>query len=326
MASYPVEIRRCRHVKTSGTQCGSPALKDKELCYFHEQNHPEPVEFYLGDEPGCASRNVLPVFEDAHSIQSVIRLVVQLLLAQKIHRKDAGLMLYALQIASGNLKAMMAEKAKPTQVVVEPEKATGTPLGMTPWSASGRGHDPEDGEDVEEEGREDAEEEDGEGEVRDVPAPAPTAEALYFGPTLEEISTIREKWDKGELFGPDEIEKNFLFDGPVPLLITVRRVGAERDAKRPCEFPHSQTPDGQGLPPGTIQACQAWSARAEFPCLGNHETWGRTGSPTIYAAGESHPNVEKHDVRMGHPAALAENRGQGVFPGSGTFYNGFTLS
>src|ERR1035437_1896308 len=38
-------------------------------------------------------------------------------------------------------KLMQAEKAKPTQVVVEPDKAAETPLGMTPWSATGQGHD-----------------------------------------------------------------------------------------------------------------------------------------------------------------------------------------
>ena len=32
-----------------------------------------------------------------------------------------------------HLKLMQAEKAKPTQVVVEPDKAAETPLGMTPW-------------------------------------------------------------------------------------------------------------------------------------------------------------------------------------------------
>ncbi len=28
------------------------------------------------------------------------------------------------------------------------------------------------------------------------------------------------------------------------------------------------------------------------------------GNPKLHAAVESHPNVEKHDVRMGHPAAI----------------------
>jgi hypothetical protein len=250
MASYPVEIRRCRHVKTNGTQCGSPALKGKELCYYHEQNHPEPVEFYLDDEPGCASQMVLPVFEDAHSIQTVIRRVVQLLLAQKIARKDAGLLLYALQIASGNLKTMQTEKAKPTQVVVEPEKAAETPLGMTPWSASGQGHDPEEDE-------EDDCEEDGEGEAHDVPAPPPTAEEYYDALTLEERIMIREKWDKEGLLDPLELEEHLLHDAPDPLLLTIARFCRERDVRNRRECAWDERPPAGGA----IQASQARSAR-----------------------------------------------------------------
>ena len=45
-----------------------------------------------------------------------------------------------------HLKMMQAEKANPTQVVVEPDKATETPLGMTPWSATGQGHDQDEAE------------------------------------------------------------------------------------------------------------------------------------------------------------------------------------
>src|ERR1017187_9930221 len=45
-----------------------------------------------------------------------------------------------------HLKLMQAEKAKPTQVVVEPDKATETPLGMTPWAATGQGHDQDEAE------------------------------------------------------------------------------------------------------------------------------------------------------------------------------------
>jgi hypothetical protein len=45
-----------------------------------------------------------------------------------------------------HLKLMQAEKAKPTRVVVEPDKAAETPLGMTPWSASGQGHDQDEAE------------------------------------------------------------------------------------------------------------------------------------------------------------------------------------
>jgi hypothetical protein len=252
MASYPVEIRRCRHVKTNGTQCGSPALKGKELCYYHEQNRPVAAELYIDGERYSDGSIMLPPFEDAHSIQTVIRHVVQLVLTRRIERKDAGLLLYALQIASGNLKTMQLEKARPTQVVMEPEKAGETPLGMTPWSVSGQGHDPEEGE--EDAGGEEV-------KAQNPPAPLPTADELYAAMTVEQRMMIREKWGKKGLLDPQEFEDYLLHDSPDPLLLTTRRLCAERDRRIQSESPNAQTPDDQALPPGTIQACRARSAR-----------------------------------------------------------------
>jgi len=143
MASYPVEIRRCQHIRVNGTQCGSPALRDEKFCYYHKQYRPQRVEFY-GEDPDPMGAMNFPVFEDAHSIQAVVREVAQYLMQKRIEPKTAGLVLYAMQIASSNLRQMQAEKPRPTQVVVEPEKVAETPMGMTPWSASGEGHDPED--------------------------------------------------------------------------------------------------------------------------------------------------------------------------------------
>jgi hypothetical protein len=230
MASYPIEIRRCRHVKTNGTQCGSPALKGKELCFYHDQNRPQPVELYIDGERYCDSQIVLPVFEDAHSIQTVIRQVVQLMLTRRIDRKDAGLLLYALQIASGNLKMMQAEKAKPTQVVVEPEKAAETPLGMTPWSATGQGHDPDEGEEKDSDGDEAEGDQAGgeETEAQNSPAPPPSPEELYAALTLEERRAFRKKLGKDGLLPPGEFEDYLLHDGPDPLLLAITRLHAER--------------------------------------------------------------------------------------------------
>ncbi len=93
---------------------------------------------------GKASKILVPVFEDAHSIQTMVRQVVMLMLEDKIDDKKAGRVLYALQIASANLKRMEAEKPRPVQVVVDPAKVGETPLGMTPWSGNGKGHELED--------------------------------------------------------------------------------------------------------------------------------------------------------------------------------------
>ena len=211
MASYPIEIRRCRHVKTNGTQCGSPALKDKELCYYHEQNRPEPVELYIDGERYCDSQIVLPVFEDAHSIQTVIRQVVQLMLTRRIERKDAGLLLYALQIASGNLKTMQAEKARPTQMVVEPEKTAETPLGMTPWSATGQGHD------LEEAGVE-------AGLALDRPA---SVEECYAAMSNDERRALTMGFEKLEVIHRADIQDRICNGGPDPLLRVMKRLREE---------------------------------------------------------------------------------------------------
>src|ERR1700720_3455440 len=112
------EAPRCRHIKVNGTQCGSPAVRSKSFCYYHLQHRPILAECY-SDGEYSTGEILLPVFEDAHSVQSVIRKVVQMVLQKRIERKTASLLLYALQIASSNLKRMELEKPQPEQVVID---------------------------------------------------------------------------------------------------------------------------------------------------------------------------------------------------------------
>jgi len=118
---------RCQHIKVSGVQCGSPALRKKSFCFYHQQNRPLTVECY-SEGQYATGEIALPVFEDAHSIQTVIRQVVQLVLQKRIERKTASLLLYALQISSSNLKRMELEKPQPDEVVTDPEAVSETPL------------------------------------------------------------------------------------------------------------------------------------------------------------------------------------------------------
>ncbi len=112
---------RCRHIKVSGTQCGSPALRKKSFCFYHQQNRPLTVDCYYNPEEYATGEIALPVFEDAHSIQTVIRQIVQMVLQKRLERKTASTLLYALQIASSNLKRMELEKPQPEQVVIDLE-------------------------------------------------------------------------------------------------------------------------------------------------------------------------------------------------------------
>jgi hypothetical protein len=130
---YPAEIRRCQHIKMNGTQCGSPALKSGKLCYHHQECRPERVKV-RGDGNKTVGQILFPVFEDATAIQMVVRQVAMMVLEKKIDAKSAGLVLYACQIASTNLRQMEDEKPRPVQVVVDTKNVAETPLGMTPWS------------------------------------------------------------------------------------------------------------------------------------------------------------------------------------------------
>ncbi len=120
MSSSSLEAARCRHIKVNGTQCGSPALRHKKFCFYH-QDRPSVIECY-SDGPYATGQIALPVFEDAHSIQTVIRQVVQMVLQKRLERKTASLLLYALQIASSNLKRIDLEKPQPEQVVIDVQK------------------------------------------------------------------------------------------------------------------------------------------------------------------------------------------------------------
>jgi len=127
---------RCRHIKVNGTQCGSPALRSKLFCFYHQKERPCPLPCY-SDIEYATGEITLPFFEDAHSIQAVIRQVVQMVLQKRLQQKTASLLLYALQIASSNLKRMELEKPQPEQVVTDLEPVTPDEAWQAPIARSG---------------------------------------------------------------------------------------------------------------------------------------------------------------------------------------------
>jgi hypothetical protein len=95
-----MHIPRCQHVKVNGTQCGSPALSGKKRCYFHQRHQLKPAHDSAFD---------FPVLEDANAIQVALIQVIRAIADNKIETKRAGLLLYALQTASFNLKRASLE-------------------------------------------------------------------------------------------------------------------------------------------------------------------------------------------------------------------------
>lgn len=81
----------CRHIRTSGGRCRSAALANESYCYYHLTQRRLSITLEL------------PPLEDRHSIQVAVSRVLTSLAAGLIDRRDAGMYLYGIQIASSNL-------------------------------------------------------------------------------------------------------------------------------------------------------------------------------------------------------------------------------
>jgi len=88
---------RCQHTKINGSPCAAPARSGRNYCVFHDAAHAK--------QPDGALRMI----EDAMSLQYALFQVMRLLTDKAVDTKRAALMLYALQIASSNLKRLHEE-------------------------------------------------------------------------------------------------------------------------------------------------------------------------------------------------------------------------
>jgi hypothetical protein len=123
-------VPRCQHVKVNGTQCGSPALNCRRLCFFHERMHRERVKIA---RQNTTYRFDLPLLEDANCVQVALMKVIQMLGAGSVDHKTAGLMLYGLQTASINLRHCDLEADDVTEVVINRDNVHRTDLGGPQW-------------------------------------------------------------------------------------------------------------------------------------------------------------------------------------------------
>jgi hypothetical protein len=160
MSLYPPNIPRCQHIKVNGTQCGSPALHRRKYCFFHQQWRQEHIN--LSGRNRRRTILDLPVLEDANSIQISIMQVMRLILSGQIDAKTAGLLLYALQTASINLRRTEFEPSIREECVIHPGDVRDTMLGENLWEREDFEEDDEDaGADADE--GEDEDEDDDEG-------------------------------------------------------------------------------------------------------------------------------------------------------------------
>lgn len=138
---------RCRHIHASGSQCGSPALRNEPFCYHHHTTR----------RPKAATRRPhtdepqpfdLPLVEDRASALAAASRILQLIAANDIEPARAGKLLYNLQLITKLLPRESASEpdlaAPPPTVlvteIVEDEVhgliASQTEMPSTPQAAS----------------------------------------------------------------------------------------------------------------------------------------------------------------------------------------------
>ncbi len=97
-------MRTCEYVKPNGEFCGSPATRGRDYCHWHLTCVARRLRAEKQEATQDRTPLVLPPLEDANSVQLAVMMVMDAMLRHRIAPKMSGQLLYALQIASSNLK------------------------------------------------------------------------------------------------------------------------------------------------------------------------------------------------------------------------------
>ncbi|MGA8431862.1 MAG: hypothetical protein WB729_18705 [Candidatus Sulfotelmatobacter sp.] len=125
-------VPRCQHIKINGTQCKCPALRRRRLCYFHRRFLEQRAR--IAADQFAQRPFETPVLEDANSVQMALMQVMQMIAMRRIERKDAGMLLYALQTAAVNMRATKFETYKATDVVIDRSTVRWTQIDGPQWA------------------------------------------------------------------------------------------------------------------------------------------------------------------------------------------------
>ncbi|HZU42656.1 MAG TPA: hypothetical protein VE994_08295 [Terriglobales bacterium] len=95
-------VSRCHYINSDGRHCGSPALREDDYCYFH-QNWRENELRRLRGLPPCVA---IPDMHDENSVEGAFTELVRLMLTDQIDDTRAGQLLHALQTSAADLEQL----------------------------------------------------------------------------------------------------------------------------------------------------------------------------------------------------------------------------
>jgi hypothetical protein len=106
----------CRHIKTDGRKCGSPAQRGEYYCYYH---HPKHLRAARAVKPRYFLE--VPLLEHRGAIRAAIAETLRALADGEIDVKLAGRLLYALQLTTSEKKGTpLVEQSSPRYLKIAP--------------------------------------------------------------------------------------------------------------------------------------------------------------------------------------------------------------
>lgn len=134
--------QECRHIKTNGLRCESPALRGTPFCYFHTRLHRpvSPGQTHIWDDVK------IPFLQDQASVQIALTEILGALLSSRLDPPRARLCLYGLQIASQNVDCAtifrsipcVPSPSPPTAKTLRPKDSSANGLRIAPLASSAR--------------------------------------------------------------------------------------------------------------------------------------------------------------------------------------------
>lgn len=152
MTTQNFTIPICRHLKTNGIRCQSPALNGETFCYFHlrlHKDHPAPMTAQqiidtwhegskdamlgAGEDPYAIARAYphqnefnFPPLEDADSIQLAASMLFHAIAQGHVHLRRARILRDILRLANASSRRIIA----PTDSAAVVQQVDRTPEGV----------------------------------------------------------------------------------------------------------------------------------------------------------------------------------------------------
>ncbi len=185
-------VPRCQHVKINGTQCGSPALRRRRHCFFHERIRRERAK--IAADTSAQRGFDLPLLEDANSVQVALMKTIQMLGSGRLDHRTAGLILYALQTASVNLRNAEFEARMVTDVVIDRDDVDRTCINGPQWYEEDFDDEVEEEGEVEEEAEADDEPAVASGKVAAAAAPRKIVKQVSLEEARMKVQGVVQNW------------------------------------------------------------------------------------------------------------------------------------